>query len=363
MGVAFPDREVSVCDARRGGARGLTADGSAETVPGVWRRMLYACAVVTLGCGTTPESSPDVWPHGARDASRDVSPSYDAAVRDGTDAEVRDVTDAEVRDVTDAEVRDGAVDAARDAGAAEPEVTTIPWRTPGYGVFHRDTQNPRGDDVFIGYAGYGVDATGAQTWVTRLYTEALREHGVRHLYAVQGPRDPGYDALEIGNSRLVADLLPRVGGATRILVAAHSSGAFVAHEMFGQLYARGLDPAGATRDRVVYWDLDGGSAGLTTPIVSALRRAYFVWASSRGIASPNASTIRAAGATWPAAGGAVQIVADASGCRSAWCVHMTLINDRPHNPDGLSAQPDYALIDAAHPVATAWLARTNFGAP
>lgn len=64
-----------------------------------------------------------------------------------------------------------------------------------------------------------------------------------------------------------------------------------------------------------------------------------------------------------AAGGAVQIVADASGCRSTWCVHMTLIKDRPHNPNGLSAQPDYALIDAAHPVATSWLARTNFGAP
>lgn len=302
-----------------------------------------ACLAVSLGCAAAP-------PEGPPDATADVSPDATADVSPDT------------RDVSP-DTRDVPSDVPSDAGPAEPDFAAIPWDSPGYGVFHRDARNPRGGDVFIAYAGYNIDAAAAQAWAARLYTDALRARGVRHVYAVQGPRDPGYDALEIGNSRLAADLLPRVSSDTRILVAAHSSGAFVAHELLGQLYARGLDPAGITRGRVSYWDLDGGSAGLTPAIVSSLRHAWFVWASTLGVASPNAGTMRAAGTTYAAAGGALPIVADASGCRVAWCVHMVLINEHPRDPDHIGTGTDYASFDAAHPVATAWLARTNYGAP
>lgn len=244
----------------------------------------------------------------------------------------------------------------------EPDFERIQWASPGHGVFFRDSENPRGQDVFIGYAGYPVQAPWAQAWVTRLYLDALRARGVRYVYAVQGPRDAGYAALEIGNSRLIAHFLPRLAPGARILVAAHSSGAFVAHELLGQLYTRGLDPTRRTAGRLSYWDLDGGGAGLNASLVGQLHHAWFVWATANGVESPNAGTMRALGRAYPAAGGALRIDADASGCRALWCVHMALINDRPHNATAASLMADYASFDGAHPVASAWLSRTNFGA-
>ena len=246
-----------------------------------------------------------------------------------------------------------------------PDFDAIPWESPGYGVFYRDAHNPGGGDVFIGYAGYNVQAPWSQAWVSALYRAALAARGVRHVYAVQGPRDAAYSAQEIGNSRLIAHLLPRLAPGARILVAAHSSGAFVAHELLAQLYARGLDPTGLTADRLSYWDLDGGAAGLTAAIVGRLHRAWFVWSDASGTCSPNADTMIALGRSYPAAGGSLQLDASASGCRAgaAWCVHMTPITDRPHDPSNASAMADYSAFDAAHPVATAWLTRTRFGAP
>ncbi|MFO0652570.1 MAG: hypothetical protein U0326_40520 [Polyangiales bacterium] len=200
-------------------------------------------------------------------------------------------------------------------------------------------------------------------WVTRLYLDALRARGVRHVYAVQGPRDSLYNAQEIGNSRLIAHMLPRLAPGARILVAAHSSGGFVASELLVQLYARGLDPTHLTAGRVSYWDLDGGAVGLNASIVGQLHHAWFVWASANGVQSPNASVMRSLGSTYASAGGALMIDANASGCRATWCVHMTLITNTPHNPDASSAMADYASFDASHTVATAYLARTAFGAP
>jgi hypothetical protein len=231
-------------------------------------------------------------------------------------------------------------------------------------VHYRDARTS-GGDVFIGYAGYNVQAPWSQAWVSALYRAALVGRGVRHVYAVQGPRDVSYSAQEIGNSRLIAHLLPRLAPGARILVAAHSSGAYVAHELLAQLYARGLDPTRLTAGRLSYWNLDGGASGLTAAIVGQLRRAWFVWSDASGTRSPNADTMISLGRTYPSSGGSLTLDASASGCRAGavWCVHMTLITQRPHDPTNASAMADYSAFDAAHPVATAWLTRTNFGAP
>ena len=232
-------------------------------------------------------------------------------------------------------------------------------------MFYRDSRSPGGDHVFIGYAGYNVQAPWAQAWVSALYRAALETHGVRHVYAVQGPRDALYSAQEIGNSRLIAHMLPRLAAGARVLVGAHSSGAFVAHELLGQLYARGLDPMGLTAGRLSYWNLDGGTMGLTAGIVGQLHHAWFVWADAAGTRSPNADTMIALGRSYASAGGALALDAGASGCRAgaAWCVHMTMITDRPHDPANASAMADYSAFDDQHPVATAWLTRAGFGVP
>jgi hypothetical protein len=115
----------------------------------------------------------------------------------------------------------------------------------------------------------------------------------------------------------------------------------------------------------LYWNLDGGASGLTAAIVGQLHRAWFVWSDASGTRSPNADTMISLGRTYPSSGGSLTLDASASGCRAgaAWCVHMTPITQRPHDPANASAMADYSAFDAAHPVATAWLTRTNFGAP
>ncbi|MBI5517534.1 MAG: hypothetical protein HY909_27435 [Deltaproteobacteria bacterium] len=237
----------------------------------------------------------------------------------------------------------------------------------GLGVAYRDTGVASSQQVFIGYAGYAVQAEWSQAWVSRLYHDALRAYGVRHVYAVQGPADAGYSAREIGNSRLIAHLLPRLGDGARVLVAAHSSGSFVAHELLGQLFVRGLDPGRRTAGRVVYYDLDGGGSGLDDAIVGQLRRGYFVWSQDgpSGTRSQNAAGMIALGARWPRAGGAVRVDASGSGCRvgAGWCMHMTVIVDRPHNPADASVRLDYTGFDDTHRVVTAYLTSTGFGGP
>jgi hypothetical protein len=329
---------------------------------GLVARSLAACS------GSVEDSA-------ALDASTDVAPdvAFDASPPDASPPDAS----SSVADRSDA-ASDGlppSSDAPIDASLPDvapppppppppPDFDAIPWESPGYGVYYRDAHNP-GGDVFIGYAGYNVQAPWSQAWVSALYRAALAARGVRHVYAVQGPRDASYSAQEIGNSRLIAHLLPRLVPGARVLVAAHSSGAFVAHELLAQLYARGLDPMGLTAGRLSYWNLDGGAAGLTAAIVGRLHRAWFVWSDASGTRSPNADTMVALGRQYPAAGGALQLDAGASGCRAgaAWCVHMTPITERPHDPANASAMADYSAFDAAHPVATAWLTRTRFGVP
>ena len=244
----------------------------------------------------------------------------------------------------------------RDLGAvqsfAPPESTTrpsLPWQTGspiGHGVAFKDTMNAAGENLFIGYAGYQVSLASAETWVDALYEASLAARGVRYLWAVQGPNDHTYSNFEIGNTKLVASMLPLVETRTRfILVAAHSSGSFVAHELFARL-AGGMDPEGVTAGRVVYFNLDGGASGLTTRSVGRLRRAYFVGAhdGNTGTDSPRLATMRSLGATYASAGGFWQNDASDAGCHEGaqWCVHNALITTRPHAPTSANAKLDYS---------------------
>lgn len=233
----------------------------------------------------------------------------------------------------------------------EPDIDTIPWQTGddvGFGVARKDTQNPRGENAFIGYAGYGIDAEAARSWVTALYRAALRDRGVRWVYAVQGPAQAGYDSAEIGNSKIAAALGTQLTDETGfVLVVGHSSGSFVAHELLRQLQS-GLDPDGVTADRVVYFNLDGGLGGLNAAAVNRLRRGYFVGAFDGGTStsSPNRTDMMNGAAIYPDAGGYIELDAGAAGCNggATWCVHMTPITSEPHDPaDG--SEIDYVDFD------------------
>jgi hypothetical protein len=166
-----------------------------------------------------------------------------------------------------------------------------------------------------------------------------------------------YAGREIGNAALANHLLTRQRGL--VIVAAHSSGSFVAHELFAELAA--MEPGGpALLRRVVYYDLDGGEAGLTPEIVDQLRRAYFVYAedSTTGTRSANAATMMALGARYASAGGVLEVNAARSGCAAGakWCLHDALVTERPHNPETFDLEKDYQGFLPDRPAAVAYLA-------
>jgi hypothetical protein len=228
--------------------------------------------------------------------------------------------------------------AGEPARAAEKDLDQIPWS--GDAVGFKDTENPVGTAVFVGYVGYRVEAAQARAWVTALYRACLRERGVRYLWAVRGPDHPMYAHKELGNAALakrIVDVAPPL-----VVVAAHSSGSYPAHELLAQL-AGGADPANVTAGKVVYFDLDGGERGLTRASVARLRRAYFVGSfdPAHGTYSPHAAEMKGLAKTYD--GTYLEHDASGAGCRSraSWCVHETLITSRPHDASNVDPVHDY----------------------
>ena len=331
------------------------------------RSLVALVALVALvGCsggeadGLVDGSDLDAASDDAPDSARPDARGPDAAATDASlDGRADGRVDARADVATDAPA---PPDAPPDVPAPpEKDIDTIPWQTGGsvgFGVASKDTGNPRGESAFIAYAGYNVSLGSAEAWATALYRATLKDRGVRWVWAVQGPADPSYSGAEIGNSKIIAALLPHVSTATKfILAVGHSSGSFVAHELLGQL-AGGHDPGGVTDKRVVYFDLDGGTTGLSTTIVDRLRRAYFVGSldGPTGTFSPNHGDMEGAGATYAAAGGYWQNDAAGSGCNAGakWCVHVTLITTRPHDPTNADPLRDYSDF-AGRPVCTSYL--------
>jgi hypothetical protein len=232
------------------------------------------------------------------------------------------------------------------------------WESVGLGVSYKKTGD--GDAVFIAYGGYSVKDEWSRAWTTELHKQKLKALGVGHLYAVKGPNDAGYNAREIANSKLAAHLLAgRAAAAPFILVAAHSSGSYVAHELLADLYRTNapLDTAGATRGKVVYANLDGGGAGLDQHIVGQLRRVAFVYAEDTKLGAGRSANAGAAESLGAAYGHTtLRIVDDHSGCHSGarWCLHDMLVTTRPHDPDRFDLARDYTDF-AGRPVQVGWI--------
>lgn len=284
-------------------------------------------------------------------------------------------------DDVDASVEGGASSTTDDAGSEDastqttvdsgpavvPDVDSIPWKTGddiGFGVAMKDTGNPTGTNMFIAYAGFNVNLQSAEAWATALYKAKLQAKGVRYIWAVQGPRESSYASLEIGNTKIVANLLSLMAGTTKyVLVAGHSSGSFVAHELLNQL-AGGADPKNLTQGKVVYFNLDGGSegasaaSGLSSGTVARLHKAYFVspYASSIDTFGLNTGDMQTLGATYAAAGGYFTVDSNGAGCNAGatLCLHISLVITKPHNAAGADAVADYSDFKG-RPVTTAYL--------
>jgi hypothetical protein len=240
--------------------------------------------------------------------------------------------------------------------AAQAAALADGWTSIGNGVAYKSTGG--GDGVFIGYAGYSVTLESSTAWVDALDDARLRELGVGHLYAVRGPTDAGYGRKDIANTKLAAHLVGGAGPvAPFVLVGAHSSGSYVAHELFGQVFEGSHDPDGVLEGKIVYADLDGSDRGLDARVLASLRRIAFVWAEDTTLAqgrSANGAFMKVLGDDHGGTG--LRLVVDHSGCRSGakWCLHDLLITTRPHDPSSYDLVRDYTDFDG-RPVQDAWV--------
>ena len=134
----------------------------------------------------------------------------------------------------------------------------------------------------------------------------------------------------------------------------------VACELFALLSQGGRDPRGATRHRIVYYDVDGISSCLNDTEIAYLRRAYFIRARKGAGYSLDANSMAAGAARWPGAGGLLTFDAARTGCNadSTYCLHISLVNTRPHDPSTALRTLDYTDF-AGRPVNDWYLRVTN----
>jgi hypothetical protein len=213
------------------------------------------------------------------------------------------------------------------------------WTSIGLGVAYQRVNT--GNAILIAYGGYSAQLSYSAAWATELVDAKLGALDVGQIYAVQGPKDPGYDAREIANSKLHAHMATIDDGTSPIYIVAHSSGSYVAHELLGQI----ADDT-AVLNRIGYANLDGGGTGLTTEIVDSLRKITFVYAHDPTLASgysENNATERALGDEYAPHSTSYEVVAPMTGCDNGagWCLHDVLITHRPHDHTTYDLADDY----------------------
>ena len=246
-----------------------------------------------------------------------------------------------------------APDGVYDDGKSDGPPTSD-WAMVGNGVMYQQVN--AGNATLIAYGGYSAKLAYSGAWAEELVDAKLGAADVGHIYAVKGPMDPGYDAREIANTKLRAHL-NALAITGPVYIVAHSSGSFVAHELFQQAHAVGDTELLA---RISYADLDGGGSGLTAAIVGELGAATFVYARDPSLASgrsQNAGAATSLASTYAAQGATLfQVTVSDSGCNSGagWCLHDVVITHRPHNPQSYDLARDYTDF-VNRPVTTEYL--------
>jgi hypothetical protein len=210
----------------------------------------------------------------------------------------------------------------------------VTWTSVGYGI-HGATIGS-GPNVLVVYGGYTATDADSEALSLQYVSAELGALGVGQVYAVRGPEDAEYAAREIGNSHLAAQLEATVASTGFVAIVAHSSGAFVADELFTEASAQVLS-------KIVYFDLDGGSWALNDTLVGEMRGVYFCNARDPAAGeSANYSAIVSLHTDFPASH-YFTVDATGSGCNdgAVWCLHDTLITTRPHDPATYDLDDDY----------------------
>ncbi len=180
-----------------------------------------------------------------------------------------------------------------------------------------------GGTLFIGYGGYGADGPGVKNWVSAL----AGARGWNMMAAVSGPAGVYYQDKEKlkANTKLLLEIIPKLN-PSRVIIAAHSSGSFVAQEFMDLLEKYEKT---ALLPIVSYYDLDGGPCQLCKKFARMPENKGFVFncvsaLQPGGLTSPNISAMRDCGEFF------YELSANDAKCAGQWCLHGWLINRRSH---------------------------------
>jgi len=228
------------------------------------------------------------------------------------------------------------------------------WTGVGYGIEYQRVNT--GNAIVIAYGGYTARMSYSAGWASELVDVKLGAAEVGQIYAVQGPADPGYSGLEIGNSHLRAHLATVDDGVSPIYVIAHSSGSYVAQELLGQLHRAGSTDV---LSRITYACLEGGGSGLDQAIVDSLAQITFVYAHDPTLQhgySENTSAEQSLGSDYAPKATTFEVVVSSTGCDdgAGWCLHDVVVTHRPHKSWTYDLKDDYTDFDN-RPLTTEYL--------
>jgi len=229
------------------------------------------------------------------------------------------------------------------------------WNTIDSGILYSAVKSKNNQSIFLAFGGWTAKAEWTSIWAENLYAVKLKKLKIAHLFAVKGPKNSLYKDREINNRKLAEKILgilksQKISSKIQIILVAHSSGAYVAHEFLNTLFA--LDSANGyknTKDKISYFNLDGGIGikeydwtSLQIDYIQHFKAIYGVYAfdSNTGIYSPNKDEmleLQTLGKNcFP-----LELNASNCGCIKKWCVHETLIITKPHNINTFDLEKDY----------------------
>jgi hypothetical protein len=244
--------------------------------------------------------------------------------------------------------------------------SSLCWQYVGFGINYKtiDINDFSSNNILITYAGYNVNQDQTQSWTERLLAKSILSNssiGIKHVYAVRGPKDSLYSAKEIENSKLITHLYSVVQNqqlaVNRVIIIAHSSGSFVADEFFHQLFNKlVLNPNdgiySALIRKIHFYNLDGATIPSRKDdlyLKILFSKIHFVWSSKAPLKSMNADTMILAPAKYPNnenSINSIEIKANTSGCLNSRCLHNVVIIEDPWDVLNFDTAKDYTLFSS-----------------
>ncbi len=247
----------------------------------------------------------------------------------------------------------------------------VHWVKIGNGINYGLNNNQSVNDIAVVFGGWKSEQQWVNKWSEELYNQKLKELGIQHLLSVKGPEEVCYENEEI-DIKSLAEFVKNIIYATyfidKVIVIAHSSGSFVAHDFLNKMYGRdGIAKDSFYVNKVFYFNLDGGigsekcGISIDTAVIKHIRKIYAVAAydSVSNLYSANYETMKNFAELYGEKSELLLIQSNESDCKDKWCLHDALIITKPYNPNKYDLERDYQRFNSERRVQTDYLKFLN----